>query len=586
VAAEPAAAAAIAAGCGHLPLALCIAGARLSARPDLSLADFRDRLAEQRHRLDSAPSDGSAGPARPGRRLDELTAGDLDVRASIELSYRALEPPLATLFRRLGLVTAPDWPAWVAGVLTDPVVAAGTGGSLARLVDVHLVEELDRDGAGQRRYRMHDLVAEFAAELVGRDEPAGERDAALDRLLDGWLGAASLADDELGISGALTTGLTDPGPPAAAAGTIRGAPNEWFEAERAALLATSLQASQRAPADAAVPSPARADRAAALALRVAGFLATRTYDDDREAVLTAALAAVRAAGGDGMRARLLGALFALHARLDRLDRLPALAAEQLAVARRLGDRNSEVRALMQLGMLARRQGRLAEAARVLDEAADQSAGLPVLVRTTVMASRAVVYLEEGRPAAALPLSTEALRLQRTDRSPRMIGMRLLGHAETLLGLGRLADAEQAFAGCRELLCESDTDLAAGLIDTRLAELHLRRGDPAGAGRLLDRAMATYEQHDDTGGRADVLRCRGELAEALGDPAGAVPPLRESLALYRRIGQPLDEARLLARLARVRTAVGDPTAAAADTARYQAILADLNLDEAALRLPPP
>ncbi|URN11262.1 hypothetical protein LUW77_02775 [Streptomyces radiopugnans] len=62
-AAEPAATAEVARLCGHLPLALCIAGARLAARPDWTIGGFRDRLA--RHR----------------RRLDQLAVGDLDVRA-------------------------------------------------------------------------------------------------------------------------------------------------------------------------------------------------------------------------------------------------------------------------------------------------------------------------------------------------------------------------------------------------------------------------------------------------------------------------------------------------------------------------
>jgi DNA-binding SARP family transcriptional activator len=580
VTAEPAAAAAIAAGCGQLPLALCIAGARLSTRPDRSLADFRDRLAEHRHHLGAPRPD-------PGARLDELTAGDLDVRASIDLSYRALDPRLATFFRHLALITAPDWPAWTAHLLTSPTEPGPTGpdatetgsaepvdGYLARLVEMHLVEVVGTDGVGQRRHRMHDLVAEFAAERGRAEDGAAERDAMVGRLLTGWLGAASLADEEFGISSAVTAGLVAPEPPAGAAEVARATPNEWFEAERAALLAAVEQASRHG----------RADLAGALALRVAPFLAKRSYDDDRAGALGTALAAVRVGGTDGMRGRLLGSLFSAYAQQDRLAELPALAAEQLDVARSVGDRQGEVRALMQLGMLARRQGRLAEAHRVLAEAADRCTGMPVLVHTTVLASRAAVYVAEGRPAVALPLAAEALERQRAERSPRMVGMRLAGYAEALLYTGDLDAAERALEECRALLCERDTDLAAGLIETRLAELDTRRGDLAGARRRLDRAMAVYDIHHDSGGRAEVLRCRGELAMAAGNPVQALAPLRESLALYRRIGQPLDEAGLLARLARAHEAGGTPTAAANNTARYQAILTDLALDTTALRLP--
>jgi hypothetical protein len=72
VAAEPDAAAAIVGYCGRLPVAIRIAGARLAGRPAWSLARLAERLADER------------------RRLDELAAGDLEVRASIALSYRAL----------------------------------------------------------------------------------------------------------------------------------------------------------------------------------------------------------------------------------------------------------------------------------------------------------------------------------------------------------------------------------------------------------------------------------------------------------------------------------------------------------------
>ncbi|MDX6283016.1 MAG: hypothetical protein QOH03_4087, partial [Kribbellaceae bacterium] len=50
--AEPDAVAAVIQQCGGLPLALRIAGARLAARPDWSVADLRDRLADEQSRLD------------------------------------------------------------------------------------------------------------------------------------------------------------------------------------------------------------------------------------------------------------------------------------------------------------------------------------------------------------------------------------------------------------------------------------------------------------------------------------------------------------------------------------------------------
>jgi hypothetical protein len=92
VAAEPAAATAIVAACGWLPLAVRIAGARLAARPHWPLCRMASLLADERG------------------RLDELAHGDLEVRASLSLSYQALGQRQRRLFRRLGLLDAPDGP--------------------------------------------------------------------------------------------------------------------------------------------------------------------------------------------------------------------------------------------------------------------------------------------------------------------------------------------------------------------------------------------------------------------------------------------------------------------------------------------
>jgi hypothetical protein len=119
VAAEPSAAAEVARLCGYLPLALRVAGAKLAARPHWQLAQLVARLADEH------------------QRLDELAYGQLAVRASLTLSYRALEPAAQTLFCRLGLLEAPDVAAWVAAALLDTSIEQAT--ELAdRLVDLEL----------------------------------------------------------------------------------------------------------------------------------------------------------------------------------------------------------------------------------------------------------------------------------------------------------------------------------------------------------------------------------------------------------------------------------------------------------------
>jgi DNA-binding SARP family transcriptional activator len=139
VAAEPDATAALAELCGHLPLALRIAGANLAA-------DQHGRVAEHVRRL------------REGNRLAQLAVDGDDlatVRAALDLSYQRLTPADQELLRKLG-----DSP-------TPELTVASLGGSapvevrraLDRLTAAGLLQQL---AAG--RYRLHELVREYAHE--------------------------------------------------------------------------------------------------------------------------------------------------------------------------------------------------------------------------------------------------------------------------------------------------------------------------------------------------------------------------------------------------------------------------------------
>ncbi|MFJ2649000.1 BTAD domain-containing putative transcriptional regulator [Streptomyces sp. NPDC087420] len=154
--------------CGFLPLAIRIAASRLAARRTWTVSVLAAKLADER------------------RRLDELQAGDLAVKATFELGYGQLEPAQARAFRLLGLVDGPDISlAAAAAVLDLPQHAAED--VLESLVDTSLVES-----AAPGRYRYHDLVRLYARSCAERDEhpPAG-REAALSRLLDFYLATAA-----------------------------------------------------------------------------------------------------------------------------------------------------------------------------------------------------------------------------------------------------------------------------------------------------------------------------------------------------------------------------------------------------------
>lgn len=159
--ADPAGLAEVAARCGHLPLALRVAGNWLATRTGWSVRRLADRLAHEE------------------RRLDALAAGDVRVSAAFDLSYRQLTPTAARLFRRLALVDGPDVGAACAARLTGQQLFDAED-TLEELVEAGLL------GTERDRYRLHDLLCLFARARLAAEESA--EDAARARTaMDTWL---------------------------------------------------------------------------------------------------------------------------------------------------------------------------------------------------------------------------------------------------------------------------------------------------------------------------------------------------------------------------------------------------------------
>ncbi|MDJ0380398.1 helix-turn-helix transcriptional regulator [Streptomyces sp. G-G2] len=203
--------------CGHLPLAVRIAGQRLAVRPRERLARLVARLADE------------------GRRLDVLEAGGLRVRAAFSLSYRQLEPDARTLLRRAGLAAGPDFSAETAGLLAG--LAPDRAARIAEeLADAGLLQP----DADAERYRFHDLLRLFAAERVTAEDAPGACGAAEDRA-DRWMLARATAAAlrfDVDRHGDSPTG--DPDPARAPAG--REEARAWLEAERNQWLAALRRA--------------------------------------------------------------------------------------------------------------------------------------------------------------------------------------------------------------------------------------------------------------------------------------------------------------------------------------------------------
>ncbi|MEU1056959.1 BTAD domain-containing putative transcriptional regulator [Streptomyces sp. NPDC005876] len=216
IAAEPEAAAALMDHCAGLPLALGIVAARAATHPDFPLAVLATELTQAADRLDALD-------------IGDLTAS---LRAAFAASHRALTSPAGTLFVLLGLAPGPDISLAAAASLAA-LSPARARVLLMELESAHLVRQ---NCPG--RYRMHDLVRLYSAELA-HQQPSQDQEAALTRLVEFHVHTAYAANRLL--DGPNTPFAFRLEPPASGCGPLSPADTmaalRWFDEEHACLLA-------------------------------------------------------------------------------------------------------------------------------------------------------------------------------------------------------------------------------------------------------------------------------------------------------------------------------------------------------------
>jgi transcriptional regulator with XRE-family HTH domain/tetratricopeptide (TPR) repeat protein len=173
IAAEPAAAEALASFTGRLPLAVRLIGGRLAARPSWPIQHLVELLEDEDRRLDTLGSDETGVRANIASSVDFLQTSD-----------RALDREAA---RALPLLSIPDG----ADLLT--VVAAQilelptrkTNAILERLADLNLMESV-----APERYRFHDLIRAYGREIADDTLSVSESHHSLERVLRFYIGCA------------------------------------------------------------------------------------------------------------------------------------------------------------------------------------------------------------------------------------------------------------------------------------------------------------------------------------------------------------------------------------------------------------
>jgi DNA-binding SARP family transcriptional activator len=469
VGAEPDAVRDVLAICAGLPLAIRIAGARLAARRGWSIRTLADRLADQR------------------RRMDELTAGDLAVRACFQVSFDALPQRVSRdsadpvhVFRILGVWQGPSiaLPAATA-LIGGPADAVGD--TLEVLVDAHLLESPVPD-----RYQFHALLRAYAADRAHTDEPPQPVEDAVRRVLGWYLRTADAAASVVApYRERVPLGPAEPGTEPLVFGTAEQALG-WCEQERANLVSATRQAAAAGLHDVAWKLPVAA----------AVFF-------DRHGYRTAWLATHRIA---------------------------------LASVRELGDLRGEAWVLNNIGTVLGQQrendavGYFEQALAILRQTGDR----PGLARTTN--NLAFCYLILGRHEEAVEALLDALELQRELGRRYGEGVALCNLAEAYLELGRETDAVACAQQALIIVREVGSLRYEGYALYNLGRAHLKLGHAAEAAGLFERSLGVHRAAGDRYGEAQVLQCIGS-ADAL---AGRLAEARRALATARGLFEALGE----------------------------------------------
>lgn len=500
VASERKAALDVVAACGFLPLAIRIAASRLAARRTWTVSVLAAKLADER------------------RRLDELQAGDLAVKATFELGYGALEPAQARAFRLLGLADGPDMSlAAAAAVLDLPV--EDTEDLLESLVDTSLLES-----AAPGRYRFHDLVRLYARACAERDEqPPGERDAAMSRLLDFYLATAA------GVYAIERPGdrLVDHLEATEYAGLrfSEGASAlDWLYSEAACLLSCVRQS----------VGTDRLRRAVDL-LWASKDLTESGANSHQYETTARAMCDATSAAGDGLaegRARtMLTNVLLVSGRTQQ-------AAEQAHLAMELAVQAQDVATSWvanDRGIIAMHQAQYADAKTFFEQAIEgYRAEDNRLNEAVTLANLSRAHLSLGNVEKAVDIAQHSLEIHAEMGRPMRRANAHLALGLALTSADRHAEALDQFSDAQDIFAEHRQRLWEGNTHFRKAEVHLAAQHPARAAQHAEQALALGCVGGDRM-RGHVLTLLGRALSALGQTDRAKACWRDALSVYEQIG---------------------------------------------------
>lgn len=523
--------------CGRLPLALRIVGAHLATHPHETVGDHVAQLDR-------------------GGRLMSLWAGSEAplVAAAFATSYAALDDDARRLFRLLGLVPGTD-------IGADAVVALTGGVDPRRELDaLSAASLLDQHAPG--RYRMHDLVRDYATERAERDDDAATRSAARRRLFDWYIAM---------VDAALVTRLRGYHRMARPRLSVQatGAPDlDWVEAELPNLVS--------AVEDAARHGPPGCSWHLADALRP--YLEVAVRYQEWLAVVSAALPAAERHGDARARAAMHGSLGGARAVLgdtDQAVRAMTRAQELYAEAQ---DGPGEAHTWQNLAIVLAKEGRLADAHLAFERAIEVAASSGDSHRYVVnLHNLGHLRAEMGQLTRARSDLRHALEVhERQANGPRHIA---IAHDNLAIVLRRLGDLRAA-AAHRETATRLDAELSldAEVAADRheLARVYCDQGAYERAAAEVGAALAAARELDLRRLELEARTTAAEVAMRAGRPVDDTDALAALADDAIARAEPRLEARILEVLAWTHVARQEYAAALAMAEREFALGTRLSL----------
>ncbi|WP_328552733.1 MULTISPECIES: AfsR/SARP family transcriptional regulator [unclassified Streptomyces] len=539
VAAEPEAAAELAQLCGHLPLALRIATARLRNRPRWTLQYLAERLRDET------------------RRLDELSAGARSVSATLRLSYQALDDKCRTAFRILALHPGGDINVHAAGALLGTDIWDSED-LLETLLDVHLVQQPDMG-----LYAFHDLVRSFAQSLLG-ESADGEDKVAVERLLGYYLTATDTACEVL-YPGRKKRHTGIP-PSAAELPDLRDADRaqEWFTREQTALISAVALAERRGH-----------DRYVVCLVRNLVFqLNAHGQLEEFGDLGRIAVAAARRVGDLGLLGVSLSNLGVACWKLGRFAEGIEVAKEGRDVADRLGDQHTVAHSESTLGQFNSLLGRFPDALVHLEKATALERELGVArSEADNLTILSTLYEQWGRPEDARTAAERAVELRERLGQRKHQTATLTDLALAHVGLRAYDEADRCLRQARELFDDAGDPGDVALTLALSADVDERLGRPVRTPDLVAHALELVESNVSPLRRAKVENTVGRLRYRQGDAKSALDLHVHAYQLASAISYRIEEAYALAGMA---DALGGAEEAATHRAAAEALFSEMGV----------